>query len=386
MKVLVVGGTFDNNGGRRSGLVEKFVEIMRVMNGTVAYRNGGNYNDLIYTLENCVKDYDVVFWWANVSNDLPKVRDVKEVAPHIMLVSSKRNDNDKYTFQELVARTLAMKANLTFEFKKQTNDKFHMMVFDPLGCVWYDGSSIQDALLAAKNRLTFLMSITRNKTYQAQTARELVMAWYFDQFKEDMKQSNKIIDVPNEEKFVSIVKNCAEIFQTLMPGVQTTRFLGNASMRPFPPQVGRCGKGMPSFRKDGFIFVSERNVDKQFLTLDNFIPTYMEDGKIFYCGNKKPSVDTPVQLRLYDKLPNINYMIHSHCYIEGAPFTNTCIPCGAVEETDEVINTLLMEYDTLKRDRYVINLIGHGSIVMSGDLNGFSHMKYYSRPMPEKMK
>lgn len=379
MKILVVGGTFDTNGGRLSGLVSKFTGIlMDALSGTdstAACVNGGYYAEL-HDILNAAKNYDVVFWWANVPNDLPKVRNVKEVAPHALLVSSKRNDGDKYNFQELVNHSLGLKANLTFEFKKQPDGNFHMMVFDPLGSSWYEGDELYYAIYATLNRLKFLLSITRNKTYQSETAKELVMSMYFN-------KSEHQVDVPDEEKFVAIVKGYAETFQELLkPAKNVTRFLGNASMRA--PQF-RCGRGMPSFRKDGYIFVSQRNVDKQFLTLENFVPTYLEDGKVFYCGDKKPSVDTPIQLRLYEKLPNINYMIHSHCYIDGAPFTSRPVPCGAVEEVGEVTSALEKEYGTLELERYVINLIGHGSIVMSRDLEGLTGLQYKGRPLPEKM-
>lgn len=83
-------------------------------------------------------------------------------------------------------------------------------------------------------------------------------------------------------------------------------------MHPQPPQVGRCSKGMPSFKHNDYVFVSQRNVDKEYLDLSHFIPTYLEDDKVYYCGENKPSVDTPIQLRLYKELPNIRYMIHSH--------------------------------------------------------------------------
>lgn len=395
MKILVVGGTFDNNGGSRSGLVDKFVNALMTMNGTVSYRNGGNYEELQYTLNNCVKNYDVVFWWANVPNDLPKVRDVKEVAPHVILVSSKRNDGDKYTFQELVNRALALKANLTFEFKKQDDGKFAMMVFDPLGSSWYEGTDINEAVKATVERLIFLMSITRNATHQCETGKSLVMSWYFDRFKQDMHQADNRRDIPeisDEEQFVNLVREYAEVFQSIMkPAKEVTRFLGNASMRPpVPPQVGRCGKGFPSFRKDGYIFVSKRNVDKQFITLDSFVPTFLDDGKVYYCGGDKPSVDTPIQLRLYKKLKNVNYMIHSHCYIKDAPFTSKCVPCGAIEEVDEIIKAIVENYTTEETnadclDRYVLNLIGHGSIVMARDIKGLQGLEYYGRPMPEKM-
>ena len=37
--------------------------------------------------------------------------------------------------------------------------------------------------------------------------------------------------------------------------------------------------------------------------------------------NSKPSVDSSIQVRLYRILPEINYIVHAHCYAEGAPFT-----------------------------------------------------------------
>ena len=32
---------------------------------------------------------------------------------------------------------------------------------------------------------------------------------------------------------------------------------------------------------------------------------YEKDNKIYYCGNNKPSVDSPIQVKLYKKLKNI---------------------------------------------------------------------------------
>lgn len=379
MKILMVGGSFDNNGGRESGLVNKITESIKKKNSDIEVINGGFYENLKNIIENQISKYDVVFWWANVPNELPKIRDVKDVAPYIMLVSSKRNDGDKYSFKELVARTLSIKANLTFEFKKVEDGKFNIMIFDPLGSCWYDGMDVDSAVESALNRLNFLMNITRQKTYQATEGKNLVLSWYFDRFKEEMYKTDKNIEVPNELVFVDKVKEYATVFQNIMKPE-------TPSIKPIlPPQVGRCGKGMPSFRKDGYVFVSKRNVDKQFITIEDFVPTYLEDEKVYYCGDKKPSVDTPIQLRLYEKLPNINYMIHSHCYIKNAPFTKISVPCGAVEEVDEVCKAILKYYNGFEENKYIINLIGHGSILLSKTIEGLDGVEYYGRQMPEKM-
>lgn len=215
------------------------------------------------------------------------------------------------------------------------------------------------------------------------------MKWYFDQFKSPEYKSDTVIKVPDEQDFVNVVKSYAFEFQKFMPTVNTRRFIGNASLRgKTPPQVGRCGKGTPSFRgEDNVVFVSKQNVNKQFIELDNFVPVWFENNKLMYSGNDKPSVDTSVQIRLYDYLSNINYMLHSHCYIKNAPFTNRAIPCGAIEEFDEIIKII----NDINKDYYAINLIGHGSIIMWNNMKQFHEtiepkLSYIKRPMPEYMK
>ncbi len=396
--ILLVGGTFSNTPnpdgtyGAVSGLLTRFSrELDQLTLATITTVNGGNYEHLEYIL-NQTPEYDYVFWWANVDNQLPKIRNVKKIAPKTMLISSKRNDNQKYTFQELVERSLALKANLTFEFSKTDSGLFNIRLFDPLGSVWYDGTDIHNAVIACVKRMSFLKSMTRQSTIASPEDKNLIMKWYFDQFKSPEYQSEKTdIQIPNEQDFVNTVRKYAHKFQEFMPTVNTTRFVGNASLRPLPPQVGRCGKGMPSFRgTDDIIFVSKRNIDKQFIELENFVPVYVEDNKLMYCGPDKPSVDTPVQVKLYKALPNINYMLHSHCYIEDAPFTETAIPCGAIEEFDEVIKLIHNKYSDENQDQYIINLIGHGSIIMWNNMSQFHNkieptLKYCRRIMPEYM-
>ena len=111
MKFLMVGGSFDDNGGRPSSMVSKFAQEFQNAGIEVETFNGGNFSEIESILDK-TKDADVVLWWANVPNDKPKIRNVKSVNPKCMLVTSKRNDNEKYNFGELVNRALGAKANL----------------------------------------------------------------------------------------------------------------------------------------------------------------------------------------------------------------------------------------------------------------------------------
>lgn len=371
-KILFVGGSWDLNGGKKSKIVDEFTK--HLPNATVY--NGGDYNDLNKILESCT-NYDTVIWWANVPNELPKIRNVKEINYKAMLVSSKRNVDNKYSFQDLLQRSFALKSNLTVEFSKNDN-KYNMKLFDPLGNVWYEGLDIEECSKALLDRLAFIKSITRESTVSSEENIG-ALAWFFNMFKEEMYKSDNNPEIPIKKEFLSIVRDYAYKFaEATFQTKDVKRFLGNASFR--------CPKGFPSFREGKYIFVSKRNVNKEFIGIDEFVPVYLKDGKIYYCGDNKPSVDTPIQVRMYNLLPNINYMIHSHCYIEDAPFTEKALPCGAIEEVDEISKLLNDYYDNdFNRDFYLINLLGHGSIMMSNNPEQLKNINMVGRKLPEDM-
>ena len=353
MKILFVGGSFDNEGGRASSLVEKFSKELKNTAGDICVdiKNGGNFNEIEAILESTI-NYDSVFWWPNIPNDYPKIRNVKEVNFKTLLITSKRNDDEKYSFGELINRSLEVKANLTVEFKK-IGDVFSFLLFDPIGNSWYEGESVEECAKSIISRIKFLVSITRTKSVNIST---------------------DSLEVPDEKDFFSFVRESAEIFHRIIrPDKTVTRFLGNSSFR--------CQRGFPSFKKDGIVFVSRRNIDKRYISKENFVPTYLKDGVVYYYGENKPSVDTPIQLRLYELFPNINYMLHTHCYAKSVTFTKTPIPCGAIEEVDE-IKKVTKDYNL---DFYIINLIGHGCLIMSNNVENFKKVEFYGREMPEKM-
>lgn len=371
-KILFVGGNWDLNGGKESKIVNEFAKYLP----NVTVYNGGNYNDLNKILELSI-NYDTVIWWANVSNELPKIRNVKDINYKTMLVSSKRNIDNKYSFQDLLQRSFALKSNLTIEFSKK-NDLYSMKLFDPLGNVWYEGTNIKECAEELIDRLNFIKSITRESTISKEENNG-ALAWFFNMFKEEIYKSDSNPIIPVKEVFLNLVKEYASKFaEATFETKDVKRFLGNASFR--------CPKGFPSFRDGKYIFVSKRNVNKEFIGIDEFIPVFLENGKIYYCGDSKPSVDTPIQVRLYELLPNINYMIHSHCYIDGAPFTQKSLPCGAIEEVKEILKLLEKEYNNdLNKDFYLINLIGHGSIMMSKNPEQLMNINMVGRKLPENM-
>ena len=343
-KILIVSGTWDLNGGKESGFMKKFYEELSKYNNNITYINGGNYQDLS-TILNSVKDYDVVCWFANVDDSLPKVRNVKKINPYTILVGSKRNDN-KYSFVDVLDRTLMQRHNLTIQFTKE-NNQFKTLLFDPLGTKWYEETDISDLVQILYKRILVISNAKREHTYN----------------------DSGEIEIPNNEEFFHFVRDIAEIFHKMINHSEgVTKFMGNASFRG----------------KDNYLFVSKRDVDKSKIDKNNFVACRLEEGKLYYYGDTKPSKDTISQANLYNLLPNINYMIHSHCYIEDAPFTKNVLPCGAVNEVDE-IKELINDYyeNDFNKDLYLINLIGHGSIMMSKNLEQLKNINMVERELPE---
>lgn len=378
MKILCVGGTFDNEKGKSSSLINKMCDRIKEDNDIeLTICNGGNVTDLHNDIIQSVKDYDIVMWFANVSNDEVKVRDVKAINPKTILITSKRNDDEKYSFAELISRALSIKANLTIEFSKKEDGLFNMTVFDPLGVVYYNGTNIDHMTTALLGRAKILPTFTRVPTIKVETDKEMV--------------------VPEEKEFFDFAHNCADIFHNLIrPARGTERFLGNMSFR--------CQNGFPSFRgKDNLIYVSRRNVDKSDIQASSFVPTYLDKSlNVMYYGDNKPSVDTPVQLRLYSMFPWANYMLHAHCYVKPSPELKDCevyttrlpVPCGALEEVSEISQATHSNIGLSNEEAprlMAINLVGHGCILIAKDveilkdLQNFKDNCFVARKTPEEI-
>lgn len=176
-------------------------------------------------------------------------------------------------------------------------------------------------------------------------------------------------------------RQLGEQFTEYVEAVNPDRFMGNASTR--------CCHGFPSARSDnGTVFMSRRNVDKTIISSDEFVEVTNDasSGNTLYFGDQKPSVDSPVQLRLYERYPNVNYIVHGHVYVKGAPFTDACIPCGFLEELEEIANKFP---DMLRRalvstaGNFVINLRGHGCLILASDVAYLTGHEFLSRPVFE---
>jgi len=376
----LVGGTFDDEDGRPSGYIEKLYKVMRAINPHGHLWNGGSFKQLKHDTDVYFHDTEkvrsqsfngVIFWFPDVPNDKEKlVRELKKSCPSAFLITSKNNLDGKYPFIELVTRALQTKANLFVEFKRdEESKKLLANVCDPLGNQFCSSIDIEKVATTLMVRVFELMKFTRIPSRE----------------KDDWLDNSILIEETQDlKRFFNAIKKHAERFHKCIHGTDTTRLLGNASFR--------CENGFPSFKdQSGQVYVSKRNIDKRDIGLTGFVPVcFSTISNVLYKGKNKPSVDTPVQLMLYDYYRNIRYMLHSHTYIEGREFTSRLVPCGAIEEFFEIVKL----YPSRDTEKILINLRGHGSLVMLSTLDfkifvypgtqSIEDIAYMPRSLPEK--
>ena len=347
MRKLIVGGTFDENEGKSSYIVS---ELIKSLGKDWDYINGGNIS---YIQNFSPEGIDVLLWMPNISNDEAKIiGDLKVKNPRMILIQSKRVIEKEYLPSDVVGRLLKSHALLGIMITKEVN-QYRYRLLDPLGNQWTDSSNIADIGVAINSRLDYLLGLSRIGSIKKEIESQYI--------------------VPSE--FIDIIKEYGSNFTKFVNAVNPNRLLGNASTR--------CAKGFPAIRMENHILVTKRNVDKQTLNEDDFVLVEQDVNKsVYYKGENKPSVDTPIQLKLFKYYPNVKFMIHGHAYVKDGLFTSHKVPCGYMEEFDE-IKGLIPNTDATN---FKINLRGHGCLILANDLNYLKEqiVKLYSRPFPEQ--
>ena len=339
MNIRIVGGDFKQT-PKRSSVIDKIAKsLSERVHGEMGYghtsiTNGGLPEQLEHV---SISGHDLILWMPNVDNDIDKVYPKKDVGS--ILICSKVIHSER-TVIDAISRIFKMNGNAVIAIFP--GEQFSFKLIDALGNVWYNGydiSKLSEAILSiyswtkASKRLS-----TKHGDFKFAAAENI-----------------------NLPKLVELTKIVADKFEA-MGG----RFFGNTSTR--------CMKMFPSERLDSeYILVSKRNVDKQRLTEDDFVKVkIVGDGdnlSIQYLGEHKPSVDTPIQSKLYYLWPNINFMIHGHSYIEGAPFTENYYPCGDLREEVEISN-ILQTNTTFG----AINIINHGFLLYASHIEDLEQL------------
>ena len=167
MKILFVAGTFDDNGGKPSGYMNKVVsEIQETYFGKCEkfkIYNGGSWDKMLTEIFPKIAELpEVIFWFANIPNEKVKlVQQIKTISPKSLLVISKNNMDGKYSVHYLVAKMLKLHANLMLEIGG-TSEKILSSVYDPLGnCFAKDEDDTKSVALTLTARICDIMNYNR---------------------------------------------------------------------------------------------------------------------------------------------------------------------------------------------------------------------------------
>ena len=341
--MFVVVGTFDAQQGKPSSIGAQIISHLKCEG-----INGGNLGELDLDFSM----FDVLLWMPNIDNAEDKIISrIKAKNRTLLLISSKRCVETKYNEGDVVGRLLKTRSNLGIMIERD-NERYNFKLIDALGNIFCNTSDIEELCQSIRSRVDFLSGLTRLPSHWQGERREFSIGPHF----------------------IDIVHSYGDRFAGFINAVNINRFLGNAATR--------CSFGFPAQRtEDGRVFVSRRNVDKQGMTDEDFVEVRMGHGHdgVLYWGDRKPSVDAPVQLRLFKHYRNVNYMIHGHVYVKNAPITVNKIPCGALEEFDEIVALSPDVWST----NFAVNLRGHGCLVLAGELSFLESIELQGRPFPE---
>lgn len=322
MKTLIVGGNFGEE-SKASSIVRKLTEEMP--NGTRCI-NGGSLDSLPSEINS-----DLILWMPNIVNEVPKQYPKKTVG-NVLIVSKVMRDG--YTELDAVSRIFKMHGNAVIAIYKE--ERFRFKLIDALGNTWYDDSDLSELVVKIKEFYQFTKNSVRVRTKQI----------YIDYF----HKNNDVQD------FINLNNTLAKYIQVSCG----ERFFGNLSTR--------CMLLFPSLKNDISILVSPRNVNKKNISEEDMVLCQKGDNILTYVGNKKPSVDSPVQLKIYENKSHINYIIHGHAFIKDAVETSEYFVCGDIREADEVI-------ELIDDNQYgAINLKNHGFLLYSDTLDNLKEL------------
>lgn len=289
---------------------------------------------LVQDLYNSNRWIDTMIWMPDIRNEEPKHYPIKKVGD--VLICSKVM-REGYTRLDAVSRIFKMQGNAVIcIYKDETPFRFELI--DALGNIWCSTTEISVLCKAIND----LYKQTRESVRLGS-----VHVNRLDGYPRD-RDSIRYLIRANQALKDKIMESCGN------------RFFGNISTR--------CQNLFPSCSGTGVVFVSPRNCDKTGLTAEDMVPCYLEDSLVCYGGQMKPSVDTPIQIALYNQLPGIKYMIHGHAFLKPGSYsfdvseTNEYRFCGDYREKDLILKVIPegSEYG-------VVNLKNHGFLIYSSN-------------------
>jgi len=318
-KIVIVGGSKD----RLSSVIEKLHAVLSKKQDNVT-----TFNSILPTTG--IKEYDLTLWMPDISNEEEKDYPVKKQGSILICSKVMRKETARI---DAVSRIFMMRGNAVIMIHKNKKP-FSFELVDALNNTWCKTSNLEELASKIMELYLWTKASVRRSLEEVKDRNTLWVPDY------DKKNLSNFIEI-NKKLALKVANGCGN------------RFFGNFSTR--------CTKLFPSHKiLPAAFFFSPRNTNKQLISTDDLVLCDYDK----YYGECKPSVDTPVQLKLYRNLPGINYMIHGHAYIKDAITTLDYYPCGDMREVVGILE--VVDSNAVTR----INLKNHGFLLLSQDIKG----------------
>ncbi len=118
----------------------------------------------------------------------------------------------------------------------------------------------------------------------------------------------------------------------------------------------------------GAFWTTPRQVEKARVAAPDLLRVEVDLGarRVAYRGARKPSIDSPVHARLYERLPGVSGFIHFHgALVLPDATTSFPYPCGTLEEAEEVHGALARAAlaGGYGGGPFAVELVDHGFLV-----------------------
>ncbi len=152
MQKIIVGGTYDNNGGKFSYIVDCLAQSL---GSDWLCVNGGS---LDYIRDFNPQGVEVLIWMPNISNDEVKtLGDLKVKNPHMTLIQSKRVIEKQYQPSDVVGRIQKSQSTLGIMITKE-DGKYRYRVLDAFSNVVIDTQDIAQVGQSINSELSKMKS------------------------------------------------------------------------------------------------------------------------------------------------------------------------------------------------------------------------------------
>lgn len=324
--VTIIGGSWGktNDEIKESSIIKKLAEAF---SGKAEVYNGGYLNALPQLKS------DLNIWMPDIHNSAIKEYPMKPKGSCLIVSKVIRDVEGEHPYFQPLTRIFRMQGNAVIAIDKVLS-VYHFTLIDALGNIWVKTHDVSKLVAA----------ILKFYSWSKQQKRASVA----------LLSENSLPDVLMSDgdlsRFLTVVRENAA---NIVTGTKD-RFFGNCSTR--------CMALFPSVRANSTdrlysecFLVSARNSSKKGIQPEDMVTV---NGDLGFFGNKKPSVDTPVQVALYKHYYRIKYMIHGHAFFNDALTTLDYFPCGDLREVEEIKKLFSQD-----QPFFAVNLKNHGFLI-----------------------